>query len=87
MKAITVRNLPSEVAKAIRDKARREGLSLNRAVAKLLAKATGHGEDQPTRRLVHHDLDRFFGAWSREQAAEFDEALRAQREIDPEMWR
>jgi len=87
MKAITIRNLPPEVAKAIRELARQEGLSLNRTVARLLARATGHGEDKPSGRVIHHDLDRFFGVWSREQAEEFDEALREQREIEPEMWK
>ena len=86
MKAITVRNLPPDVAKAVRDKARKEGLSLNRTIARLLAKATAHGEDSPTRPIVRHDLDRFFGVWSREEADEFEAALRAQREIEPEMW-
>ena len=88
MKAITVRNLPPEVAKAIRDKAKKEGLSLNRAVARLLAQATGpreeKGEGKP---VLHHDLDRFFGVWSKKEADEFDEALRDERRVEPEMWR
>lgn len=87
MKAITIRNLPPEVARAIREQARKERLSLNRTVARLLARAIGHEENKPTRRVIHHDLDRYFGVWRREQAEEFDEALREQREIEPEMWK
>jgi hypothetical protein len=82
--AITVRNLPPAVAKAVREKARKEKLSLNKAIVKLLEEATGTA---PKRRAVHHDLDRFFGTWTREQADAFDEALREQRQIDPEMWK
>jgi len=84
MNAITVRNLPPAVAKAVKEKARKEKLSLNKAIVKLLEEATGTA---PRRRAVHHDLDRFFGTWTREQADAFDEALQEQRQIDPEMWK
>ena len=41
MKAITLRNLPPDVAKAVKQKARREGRSLNRAIIRLLEETTG----------------------------------------------
>jgi hypothetical protein len=85
MGAITVRNLIPEVARAVREKARREKLSLNKAVVKLLEEATGVAGRKT--RVFHHDLDRFFGSWTDKEADAFDKALRAQRQIDPEMWR
>ena len=85
MGAITVRNLPPKVAKAIREKARKERLSINKAVVKLLEEATGAARE--SKRPVYHDLDRFFGTWTKEEADAFDEALREQRRIDPEMWK
>ena len=85
MGAITLRNLPPKVAKAIREKARRERLSMNKTVIKLLEEATGATRD--VKRVVHHDLDRFFGTWTKEEADAFDEALREQRQIEPEMWK
>ena len=84
MNAISVRNLPPAVAKAVKDKARKEGLSLNKAIVKLLEEATGV---RPRKRSVHHDLDRFFGTWSSEEADAFDRALKEQRPIEPEMWK
>jgi len=86
MNAITLRNVPPAVARAIREKAKKEKISLNRAVIKLLEEITGLGE-QPQKEILHHDLDEFFGCWSKEEADEFDEALREQRQIDPEMWK
>jgi len=83
--AITVRNLPPKVAKAIREKARKERLSMNKAVIKLLEEATG--ATQETRKVVHHDLDHMAGTWSQAEYEEFMEALREQRQIDPEMWK
>ncbi len=85
MGAITVRNLPPKVARAIREKARKERLSLNKAVVKLLEQATGEGHG--SKKAVHHDLDRFFGTWTKEEADAFDEALREQRQVEPEMWK
>lgn len=85
MNAITVRKLPPAVAKAVKEKARKEKLSLNKAIVRLLEEATGAGKG--TRKVVHHDLDGFFGTWSKKEADAFDEALREQRQIDPEMWK
>ena len=85
MKAITVRNIPPDVAKAVKEKARKEGLSLNRAVVSLLEEAAGVATR--TKPVVHHDLDHLAGTWSQEEYDEFMEALREQRQIDPEMWK
>lgn len=83
MNAITVRNLPPAVARAVKEKARREKLSLNKAIVRLLEEATGGA----AKRVVHHDLDHLAGTWSEEEYHEFMAALREQRQIDPEMWK
>jgi hypothetical protein len=87
MKAITVRKLPGPVAKAVQDKARKERRSLNQTVVSLLEEATGHAPKKNKTATLHHDLDRFFGGWTKEEADEFDRALREQRQIEPEMWK
>jgi len=88
MNAITVRNLPPAVAKAVKEKARKERLSLNKAIVKLLEEATGRGSPQASKPVVHHDLDHLFGVWSKEDADEFDVFLREHRSIiDSEMWK
>ena len=85
MSAITLRNLPPAVARAIREKAKKEKTSLNRAVIGLLEEATGLTSRR--KEMVHHDLDRFAGCWTEEEYDEFMETLREQRQIDPEMWK
>ena len=84
MNAITVRNLPPKVAKAVKEKARREKLSLNRAIVRLLEEATG---EKGPKKIVHDDLDHLAGRWSEQEYEDFMKALREQRRIDPEMWR
>jgi hypothetical protein len=54
--AITVRNLPPEVDRAVKEKARKEKLSLHKAVARLLEEATGAAKGK--KKSVQHDLDR-----------------------------
>ncbi len=85
MSAITLRNLPPAVARAIREKAKKERTSLNRAVISLLEEATGLTSRR--KEVLHHDLDRFAGCWTKEEYDEFMGALREQRQIDPEMWK
>ena len=84
MKAITLRNIPAAVEKAIRAKARQKKISANKAVIELLQERVGVLD---SKKAVHHDLDRFIGSWTSQEAREFDEALAEIRQIDPELWR
>jgi hypothetical protein len=85
MNAITIRNLPPTVARAVREKARKEKLSLNKAVIQLLEQATGTRPKAGP--VLHRDLDHLAGTWSETEYREFTAALRDQRQIDPEMWK
>ena len=85
MNAITVRNLPPAVAKAVKEKARKEKLSLNKAILRLLEEATGTHKGNKT--AVHDDLDYLAGTWSAAEYRQFVDALREQRQIDPGMWK
>ena len=84
MKALTLRHLKPELARAIERKAHEAGTSLSGAVITLLEQATGLAKK---RAVLHHDLDRFIGVWSAEEAREFNQELGRQRKIDSEMWK
>jgi len=86
MKATTVRNLPPEVARVIRERAANGRTSSNRAIIDLLQEAIGRKRPKKARD-GYHDLDHLAGAWSTEEAKRFEAALREQRTIDPELWR
>jgi len=87
MKTITVRNIPSALQSAIRERAEKEGLSLSKTVIRLIGEATGLSRTAAARGPRYHDLDHLAGTWSEEEARIFDEHLSEQREIDPELWR
>ena len=61
MRAITLRNLPPELAKLIEREAAESGLSLNRTVIRLLEKGAGkeRGKHEAT---IYYDLDHFAGS-------------------------
>ena len=80
MKAITLRNVPPDVARAVRRRAVERNLSLNKAVIELVA--LGGGLTKPAKEL-HSDLDDLFGKWSKREADAFDHGLRGLRGTDP----
>ena len=82
MNTITVRNLPPAVVKAVKEKARREKLSLNGTIVKLLEEATR--AVAPKGKVIHHDLDHLAGTWSDAEYREFMSTLREARP-DPEL--
>lgn len=85
MKAITLRNIPPEIQKAIRAKAKQKRISMNRAVLELLQEQLGTPGKK--RKKIYTDLDHLAGTWTEAEAKEFDEILRQQRQIDEELWR
>ena len=87
MKAITLRNLPPELAKTIRQKAEQQGTSINKAVINLLEEGTGIRDKKNGKKSLHHDLDSLAGSWTKEEAEEFDKSLASQRAIDLDLWR
>ncbi len=86
MKAITLRNLPPDVAKTIRQRARKNRTSVNKAVIALLEESLGKRpkDKEPVR---YHDLDHLAGTWTKEEADKFEKLIAEQRTIDPKLWK
>lgn len=70
---------------ALEREAERRGQSLNRTVLALLAESLG--VEARSRSRERDDLDELAGTWSKAEAARFDDALKAQRPVDAELWR
>ena len=85
MKAITLRNLPPDLDKAIRKRARGKRMSVNKAVIGLLEDHLT--QDKMKRTELHHDLDDLCGSWTESDAITFDRALAKQRRIDQDVWK
>jgi len=63
----------------------KERSSLNKTVIRVMEESLGLAA-LPKKKL-HHDLDRFAGLWTEKEARDFDRLVKAQRKIDPEMWK
>jgi hypothetical protein len=86
VKPITLRNLPPDVARLIRQQAKAHKTSLNRTVIALLERSAA-GPAKTSATILHHDLDHLAGSWSAEESAAFDDALASQRQIETDLWK
>ncbi len=77
----TIRKIPRQVDRILRERARAEGKSLNQVAIEALQAATGTS-GAPLRR---RDLSDIAGTWIKDPAVEA--ALRDQDRIDPEAWK
>ena len=76
----TIRKVPPSVDSVLREKARRQGRSLNEVALEALKTGAGVGAE-----VRYHDLDGVFGSWIEDRAV--DEALKDQRRIDENLWK
>ncbi len=76
----TVRQVPVEVEKALKRKAATAGKSLNGVLLEALSHEAGI-----EREISFDDLDSLAGRW--EEDPVFDDAIRAQHEIDLDLWK
>ena len=77
----TLRNVPEEVDRTLRERAHRERRSLNDVALEALRQGAGLARTPVRRR----DLSDLAGSWVEDP--ETDRALEQQRRIDDELWR
>jgi len=82
---LSIRAVDARLRNALEREAARRGKSLNKTVLALLAETLGLAAAPASEE--HDDLDELAGTWSKSEAARFDEALRAQRQVDAKLWR
>jgi hypothetical protein len=76
----TVRGIPTTVDKALRQRARAKGKSLNEVAIEALAEGIGLEAH-----LERRDLSDIVGTWKKDAAIEA--ALAAQDEVDEDLWK
>jgi plasmid stability protein len=83
MKSISVHGIDEEMEKAIEERAKREGKSVNKIVKELIAKALGIGDKPPDNRVEFADL---CGVWTEAEAAEFMKLVADLEVVDAKDW-
>ena len=78
----TIRNIPTEVDRALRKKAKAAGTSINEAALDALRRGVGLDGGNGTR---YNDLDWFYGSWAPDPA--FDRAVADMDRVHPDDWK
>lgn len=86
MKQYTIRGVPEEIERMVREEAEKNGISINKAFVALLEKTLSKDRARRKQKHSHKDLDRLFGVWSKREYDRFDSSLKLQREIDEALW-
>ena len=84
MKSITIHKLDDDLAGELERHARREGLSINRMVKRLLRASLGLEKPATVDRRA--DFEDLFGGWSEEDERQFKDRLADLEHVAPDEW-
>lgn len=85
MATMTLRGIDDRIAAALKEKARKEGTSVNAIMVRLLKESLGI--EKKKRGVVYDDLDHLAGTWSKKDATEFERATSVFEKVDEDMWK
>jgi hypothetical protein len=80
-----IRGLDDVTIKALKEKAKQEGTSVNATLVKLLQEELGLRKKK--RSVVYNDLDHLAGTWSGMDYKEFQKRIKDFETIDENMWK
>ena len=86
MNQLTIRGIDDALESRIQQLAHQEGISLNRAVMKLLRRGAGLAERGGSANTIGTALDHLIGTWTAEEASETEQALEDLSQVDEAMW-
>jgi len=87
MKQLSLRGFSPELEKQIREIARKQGISLNRATIRLLQKGAGFTANNKSADVVGDSLDSLIGKWSEEESKAFLKSIAPLEQIDRSFWK
>ncbi|NTU52035.1 MAG: hypothetical protein HGA94_06330 [Candidatus Aminicenantes bacterium] len=82
-KSISVHGIDERTEKAIEERAKSEGKSVNKIVKELIAKALGLGDKPPDNRAMFEDLS---GVWTEAEEREFLDSIADLETTDEKDW-
>lgn len=85
MGTITIRGIDNEAAKALKEKAKKEGGSVNSIVLRIVRESLGL--KKKSRTAVHNDLDYLAGTWNEKEYKEFQKRTADFEVIDEILWK
>jgi plasmid stability protein len=85
MATMTLRGIDEKTAEVPKERAKREGSSVNAVTLRLLRESLGL--EKKKRNVVYNDLDHLAGTWSKEEVAEFERNTAVFEKVDEEIWK
>jgi hypothetical protein len=86
---VTIRGIDPDLAQILKRLSREEGISLNKAALRLLARGAGLDREpaRKRKRTIGHDLDHLFGTWTDSETEAFLDAIGSCGQIDEGFWK
>jgi len=85
MATMTLRGIDEQTAQTLKERASREGTSVNAVTLRLLRESLGL--EKRKRSVTYSDLDHLAGTWSREEEPEFTRNTAVFEQVDEELWK
>ena len=85
MGAMTLRGVDDRMAKALKEKAKKDGNSVNATLIKILRESLGM--EKKKRNIVYDDLDHLAGTWTNKDYREFSKKIADFGMVDKKMWK
>lgn len=85
MGVMTLRGIDDNMAKVLKEKAKKEGTSVNAILIKILKKSLGM--EKKRRNITYDDLDHLAGTWTKKDYAEFQKKIADFETVDKKMWK
>jgi len=83
LKSISVHGIGDDLLKAVEERAKQEGRSVNKIVKEMIAKGLGMDDRPPDNRAMFEDLS---GVWTEAQEREFLDSVADLETTDEEDW-
>ena len=85
MGAITIRGIDETTARTLKERAKKEGVSVNAVLLKTLRESLGL--EKRRRTVIYDDLDHLAGTWSEKDFVEFQKRIADFEIVDEKMWK
>jgi len=87
MNQLSLRGFDKELARRIRELARRERVSLNKAALLLMRRGAGIGDETTSESAIGGALDEFIGIWSAADEKRFLKSIEPFEIVDEDLWK
>jgi hypothetical protein len=85
MSVMTIRGIDDTTAKILKQKAKKEGVSVNAVLLKTLRESLGL--EKKRRTIIYDDLDYLAGTWNEKDFIEFQKQIADFETVDKKMWK